>query len=140
MSFAHTVFMELKDGFIKFWTRALDYRGTTSRREFWWGVLGNSIIMLILLALLIASLTCFNPQINTFSVIMLVLFALFCVVELLPSITLIIRRMHDIGRSGYFIFVLFIPIAGFIWYIYLVTRRGVPDKAECCYLNERKRA
>lgn len=132
--------MELKDGFIKFWTRALDYRGTTSRREFWWGVLGNSIIMLILLALLIVSLTCFNPQINTFSVIMLVLFALFCVVELLPSITLIIRRMHDIGRSGYFIFVLFIPIAGFIWYIYLVTRRGVPDKAECCYLNERKRA
>ena len=120
--------MELKDGFIKFWTRALDYRGTTSQREFWWGVLGNSIIMLILLALLIVSLTCFNPQINTFSVIMLVLFALFCVVELLPSITLIIRRMHDIGRSGYFIFVLFIPIAGFIWYIYLVTRRGVPDK------------
>ncbi|MDE6372934.1 MAG: DUF805 domain-containing protein [Clostridia bacterium] len=38
--------------------------------------------------------------------------------------------MHDIGRSGFYIFVLFIPIIGYIWYIYLVTRRGVPDKYE----------
>ena len=123
--------MELKDGFEKFWTRAFDYRGASSRREFWWGVLGNAIIMAVLLALLVISLTCFTPQINTFSIIMIALFSLFCVVELLPSITLIIRRMHDIGRSGYFIFVLFIPIIGFIWYIYLVTRRGVENKYGC---------
>ena len=127
-AFAHTVFMKLKEGFEKFWTRALDYKGFTSRSEFWWGVLGNTVIMLILIALLAVSLTCISPQINTFSIIMIALFSLFCIVELLPSITLIIRRMHDIGRSGYFIFVLFIPIIGFIWYIYLVTRRGVPNK------------
>lgn len=113
-----------------FWTRAFDYKGYSSRSEFWWGVLGNTLIMLTLIALLIVSLTCFMPQINTFSVVMIVLFALFCVVELLPSITLIIRRMHDIGRSGFFIFVLFIPVIGYIWYIYLVTRRGVPNKYE----------
>ena len=94
----------------------------------WWGVLGNAIIMVILLALLIISLTCFTPQINNFSVIMILLFSLFCLVELLPSINLIIRRMHDIGRSGYFIFVLFLPVIGYIWYIYLVTRRGVANK------------
>lgn len=111
-----------------FWTRALDYKGYTTRREFWLGVLGNAIIMVILLALLIVSLTCFNTPINTFSIIMIIMFSLFCIVELLPSITLIIRRMHDIGRSGFFIFVLFIPVVGYIWYIYLVTRRGVPNK------------
>ena len=77
---------------------------------------------------LIISLTCFTPQINNFSVIMILLFSLFCLVELLPSINLIIRRMHDIGRSGYFIFVLFLPVIGYIWYIYLVTRRGVANK------------
>ena len=122
--------MELKNGFIKFWTRGLDYHGTSSRREFWWGVLGNAIIMVILLALLIVGLTCFSSPINNFSVIMIIVFALFCHVELIPSITLIIRRMHDIGRSGFFIFVLFIPVIGYIWYIYLVTRRGVPVKYE----------
>lgn len=120
--------MGLKNGFKLFWTRAFDYKGHTSRSEFWWGVLGNAIIMVILLALLIVSLTLFTPQINPFSGIMIALFALFCLVELLPSVTLIIRRMHDIGRSGFFIFVLFIPVIGYVWYIYLVTRRGVPDK------------
>ena len=127
-AFVHTVDMELKNGFIKFWTRAFDYHGTTSRREFWWGVLGNSIIMVALIALWIVSVTCFTPMMNTFSAVMIVLLALFALVEIIPSVTLIIRRMHDIGRSGFFIFVLFIPIVGFIWYIYLVTRRGVPNK------------
>ncbi|MCI8369418.1 MAG: DUF805 domain-containing protein [Clostridia bacterium] len=120
--------MNLKNGFVLFWKRAFDYKGYSSRGEFWWGVLGNAIIMVILLALLIISLTCFTPQINNFSVIMILLFSLFCLVELLPSINLIIRRMHDIGRSGYFIFVLFLPVIGYIWYIYLVTRRGVANK------------
>lgn len=105
-----------------------DYKGYSSRSEFWWGVLANSIIMVALLALLIVSLVCFQPQINAFSITMIALFTLFCLVELLPSITLIIRRMHDIGKSGLYIFVLFVPVIGYIWYIVLVTRRGVPEK------------
>lgn len=114
--------MGFYNGFKLFWVRAFDYKGRTSRSEFWWGVLGNAIIMVALIILLVISLTCFKPVINPFSKVMIAAFALFCVVEMLPSITLIIRRMHDIGRSGYYLFVLFIPIVGFIWYIYLVTR------------------
>lgn len=129
-TFAHTESMELRDGFKKFWTRALDYHGTTSRREFWWGVLGNALIMVALLALWIVSITCVKPPVNAFSILTTVAFAMFCIVELLPSITLIIRRMHDIGKSGFYIFVLFIPIFGFIWYLCLVTRAGVPNKYE----------
>lgn len=116
--------MKIYEGFKLFWTRAFDFKGRTSRSEFWWGVLANSVIMVALLILLIISLTCLSTTVNVFSKIMIALFALFCVVELLPSISLIIRRMHDIGRSGYYIFVLFIPVIGYIWYIYLVTRPG----------------
>ena len=114
--------MKIWQGFKLFWMRMFDFSGTSSRREFWWGVLGNAIIMLILLALLIASLTYSPKVINTFSIVMIALFSFFCLVELLPSISLIFRRMHDIGKSGAYIFVLFIPIVGFIWYLHLVTR------------------
>ena len=110
------------NGFKKFWTRMCDWRGTASRREFWWGVFGNAIIMLILLGLLIGSFFAYANPINPFSITMIVLFSLFCLVELFPSITLIIRRMHDIDKSGFYIFVLFIPLFGFIWYLWLVTR------------------
>lgn len=118
----HTERMNLEKGFCLFWTRALDYKGKTSRREFWWGVLANAIPMVVIIGLLAASLTYSSKPINTFSATMIVLLALFCLVELLPSVTLIIRRMHDIGKSGFYIFVLFIPVLGFIWYLYLVTR------------------
>ncbi|MGN1200785.1 MAG: DUF805 domain-containing protein [Candidatus Caccovivens sp.] len=110
------------ENFKLFWLRMFDWQGKTSRREFWLGVLGNALIMLVLLTLLIVSLTCFQNAINLFSLVMIFLFSFFVLIELLPSISLIIRRMHDIGKSGYFIWILFIPIAGFIWYLYLVTR------------------
>lgn len=117
--------MNLSKGFKLFWARTFDFRGRSSRSEFWWGVLGNALIMAALLILLVVSLTCFDQPINDFSAFMIALFSLFCMIELLPSIALIVRRMHDIGRSGYYIFVLFIPVIGFLWYLYLVTRPSV---------------
>ena len=105
-----------------FFTRAFDFGGRSSRREFWLGVLPNAIIMVILIGLLLYSLLGFSSPINTFSITMIVLFALFCLIELLPSISLIFRRMHDIGKSGWYIWVLFIPVIGYVWYIFLVTR------------------
>ena len=80
--------------------------------------------MLALIALLVISLTCFSEVINTFSIVMIVIFSSFCIVEFIPSITLIIRRMHDIGKSGYYVLILLIPLFGLIWYFTLVTRRG----------------
>lgn len=114
--------MTTNTAFKLFFTRVFDFKGRTSRKEFWLGVLPNAIIMLILIGLLVYSLIGFKTAINTFSIFMITIFALFCLIELLPSISLILRRMHDIGKNGKYIFVLFIPIVGFIWYIYLVTR------------------
>jgi len=114
--------MALGRGFNLFWQRAFDFSGRSSRREFWWGVFANSIIMVLLLILLVVSLTCLQEVLNPFSITMIILFSLFCIVELIPSISLIFRRMHDIGKSGGYIWVLFIPVVGFIWYLYLVTR------------------
>ncbi len=105
-----------------FFTGAFDFDGRSSRREFWWAVLPNAVLMFVLLGLLAYSLLGFATVINTFSIIMLIVFGLFCLIELIPSIALIFRRMHDIGKSGAYILVLFIPLVGWIWYIYLVTR------------------
>ena len=105
-----------------FFVRAFDFKGRSSRNEFWLGVLPNAIIMLLLIGLLLISLLCFSPTINIFSIIMLIVFGIFCLIELVPSISLIFRRMHDIGKSGWNILVLFIPF-GFFYYLYLVTRR-----------------
>lgn len=105
-----------------FFSRAFDFEGRTARREFWLGVLPNAIIMIGLIVLLVIGLVSFEAAINPLSVVMLILLGLFCLIELLPSVALIVRRMHDIGKDGKYAYVLLIPFFGFIYYIYLVTR------------------
>ncbi len=119
--------MTTLEAFKLFFTRSFDFEGRSSRREFWLGVLPNAVIMLAIIGLLLYSILGITPPINTFSIIMITALCLFCLIELVPSVSLIVRRMHDIGRSGYYIFVLFIPVLGFIWYLYLVTREGQPS-------------
>ena len=114
--------MTTMHAFKLFFARSFNFGGRSSREEFWKGILPNAIIMLILIGLLIYSSVAFNSKLNMFSIAMILILLLFCLIEIIPSISLIIRRMHDIGKSGYYIWVLLIPIIGFIWYIFLVTR------------------
>jgi uncharacterized membrane protein YhaH (DUF805 family) len=43
---------------------------------------------------------------------------------LIPSLAVSIRRLHDIGKSGWYILVNLIPLAGFIWFLVLVCTNG----------------
>ena len=42
----------------------------------------------------------------------------------MPGLAVMIRRMHDIGKSGWFLFILFIPLAGIIWFIISLCTKG----------------
>ena len=49
-----------------------------------------------------------------------ILFVLYILFSFLPTIAITVRRLHDIGKSGYFILVLLIPYIGIFW-IFLLT-------------------
>jgi uncharacterized membrane protein YhaH (DUF805 family) len=52
----------------------------------------------------------------------------------IPTIAVGIRRLHDIGKSGWMMLVILIPIAGFIWLIVLFatdSQKGINDWGEC---------
>lgn len=42
----------------------------------------------------------------------------------LPCLLLVIRRLHDIGRSGWWWLLIFIPFVNFIMGIYLMCKKG----------------
>ena len=37
-----------------------------------------------------------------------------------------IRRMHDIGKSGWWLFITFVPVIGSLWYLFLTIQDGQP--------------
>jgi len=44
--------------------------------------------------------------------------------HLLPSLSLVVRRLHDVGKSGWFYFIILIPVIGFIWIFILSIKEG----------------
>lgn len=102
VSFKEAVECALKQNYCNF-------SGRASRSEFWWFALFNFILSAV-----ISIVFCWNQ--NTMNVITgLVNLAL-----LLPNLGLAVRRLHDIGKSGWWIFISLIPIVGWIllivWY------------------------
>ncbi len=74
----------LKDGFNRF----ADFSGVSSRSQYWYFILGTTI------ASVIAQLAFGNFGGNLVSII-----------TLLPTIAVAVRRMHDVGKSGWFILI-----------------------------------
>ena len=83
-----------------------DFEGVADRRTFWTFVLFNFLISLGLSIVL--GIVHLGP-----------LAGLYSLAVLLPSLGLAVRRLHDIGKSGLWILVAFVPILGFIYLIYL---------------------
>lgn len=43
---------------------------------------------------------------------------------LIPNLAVSVRRLHDVGKSGWFLLIAFIPIIGAIWLIVLDCTDG----------------
>ena len=74
----------LKDGFNRF----TDFSGVSSRSQYWYFILGTTI------ATVIAQVSFGDFGGNLVSII-----------TLLPTIAVAVRRMHDVGKSGWFILI-----------------------------------
>ena len=51
-----------------------------------------------------------------------VLLCIYGLIILIPNISVFVRRMHDIGRSGWWYWIAFVPIAGaIVLLVFLLT-------------------
>ncbi len=89
-----------------------DFDGRANRREFWCFTFSYFLIS-TLLFILIEHLHGIE-QIHSIYILITILFIVFQVAIFIPIISLSVRRLHDIGRSGWYILIILIPIVGFI--------------------------
>jgi uncharacterized membrane protein YhaH (DUF805 family) len=92
--------------------RYAQFTGRAGRAEYWWFFLANLILFAILGVLSRAS-TIFE-----------ILYAVVALALLVPSIAVGIRRLHDTGRSGWWILIGLVPIVGFIVLLVLYAIQG----------------
>ena len=49
------------------------------------------------------------------------LYSLYSIVVLIPGLAVLVRRLHDVGKSGWMFFIALIPIIGAIWLLVLLV-------------------
>lgn len=96
----------LKSCYKKFWNNYANFNGRSRRSEYWFVVVMNLIIALV----------------NVIPYVGQGLYGLYALAIIVPTLALIVRRLHDLGKEWYYIFFLLIPIAGqIIMLVWLCT-------------------
>tara|TARA_B110000003_G_scaffold218872_1_gene218557 strand:- start:23 stop:409 length:387 start_codon:yes stop_codon:yes gene_type:complete len=90
--------------------KSFSFRGRASRSEYWWWILASVLFQTI--CAIIALLG--NIGIA----------AIFPVLLIPPTTTVIVRRLHDVEKSGWFFLIVLIPIVGILYLIYLFIQEG----------------
>lgn len=94
--------LEVLEACKMFWTRYVDFEGRSRRAEFWWSYLMVFLISTFLGWTVIAPLAC-----------------------IIPMIAVSVRRLHDIGKSGWYYLVFLVPVVGTILMIIWGCQEGM---------------
>lgn len=97
----------------------VNFEGRARRKEYWGFTLVNFILSLVIMGILGAINPEWMPLANVLSLALL-----------LPSLAVAVRRLHDVGKSGWMLLIAFIPLIGAIWLIVLFFTDGVPGTNE----------
>lgn len=93
-----------------------DFNGRARRTEFWMFTLFNALVLLVFVILMALSI-----NMEWALMIVLVIMGLYALFTFIPSLAIIVRRLHDTGKSGWFYLISFIPyIGGLILLVFMV--------------------
>jgi uncharacterized membrane protein YhaH (DUF805 family) len=107
-----------------------EFSGRSGRRDYWMFILIHTIITIvvtllaglgIMIGILLVSGALWVAGVSYYGSITLVL--IYYAATLIPSLAIATRRLHDIGYSGRYLLLLFIPIVGAI-ILFIFTIRG----------------
>lgn len=114
-----------------------DFSGRARRSEYWGTVLFNGLIQagLSFIMSIVATILFSSIEINgevTVSPLLFVLINIpryiYSLVWLLPSLAVAVRRLHDIGKSGWNLLWILLPIVGAIMLIYWCCQDSQPEE------------
>lgn len=94
-----------------------NFDGRARRSEYWYYTLMNLIIVIGLEILAGVG----GMVSGVVALIVGLLLIVYAIGTLVPSIAVMVRRLHDIGKSGWWYFIALIPLAGPIWLIVLLA-------------------
>lgn len=102
--------------YLKVLKQYADFSGRARRKEYWMFVLFNLIIAI--------ALGIIDGMMGTMEAGFGLLGVIYSIAVFIPGLAVSVRRLHDVGKSGWMLLVALIPIIGGIWLLVLVASDG----------------
>jgi len=112
------------DWYVKVLTQYADFNGRARRTEYWVffvfniALSGTAMLLDKVFEIVISEIG-YGP-----------LFLLYALSMLIPAIAVGVRRLHDVGKSGWMLLIALIPIIGTIWVLVLLLLDSNPGVNE----------
>jgi uncharacterized membrane protein YhaH (DUF805 family) len=94
-----------------------NFHGRAGRAEYWWWVL--AVLITSIVAQMIDAAIVPGAGVGGGPVSAIVGIAL-----ILPNLAVAVRRLHDVGRTGWWVLLLLIPVIGLLVLVYFYVQRG----------------
>lgn len=101
--------------YLKVLKQYADFSGRARRKEYWMFVLFNMIFAFV--AMIIDSMLNLSFEGIGYGPI----YGLYTLVMIIPSLSVVVRRLHDVGKSGWMFLISLIPLVGAIWLLVLIV-------------------
>ncbi len=100
--------MRPSDYYIKAFQHYADFEGRARRAEYWYFALFHFIAMFAcMLPMMLSRVFIFIPFV-------------YLLAAIVPSIALVVRRLHDTNKSGWMFLINFIPLGGIVLFVFMV--------------------
>ena len=102
-----------------------DFNGRAIRKEYWMWTLYCTIVFLF--AMVLDNVLGLNFELFGQDLGYGWLYVTIWITHLIPGLGIVVRRLHDVGKSGWFYLIILIPLIGFIWVLVLFCTDGVKE-------------
>ena len=90
--------------------KSFTFSSRSSRSEYWWWMLAGILFQIICTIIAVLG----NVGVA----------AIFPILLVLPTATMIVRRLYDLEKSGWWFLIVLIPLIGILYLIYLFIQEG----------------
>ncbi len=101
--------------YLKVLKQYADFSGRARRKEYWMFVLFNMIFAIV--AMILDNVLGIAMEGIGYGP----LYGLYALAMLIPGLAVAVRRLHDVGKSGWMILIALIPLIGSIWLLVLMV-------------------
>ena len=99
-----------------FFKNYVNFQGRSRRAEYWWPVLLNIIVIIPLYLMMISG--------GALAGLGGLLYLVYILAVFLPGIAVVVRRLHDLDKSGWWYFIGLVPLIGGLLLLYWFCQPG----------------